>query len=136
MIQSWQNTFMTYLESEERVHVSIYQTLSIEERELLVSSPRKSVETQAHLSASNIDRVRLLQVLLSVSLFLSHFFSLYLFLSLSFFPLFLSLHLLHSSLCHSYVSVTLRNVNDLRRSSFNREYFIRAKYLLTCISES
>lgn len=28
----------------------------MEERELLVSSPRKSVETQAHLSASNIDR--------------------------------------------------------------------------------
>lgn len=29
---------------------------------LLVSSPRKSVETQAHLSASNIDRERLLRV--------------------------------------------------------------------------
>lgn len=37
----------------------------MEERELLVSSPRKSVETQAHLSASNIDRARLLQVPLS-----------------------------------------------------------------------
>lgn len=34
----------------------IHWTLSMEERELLVSSPRKSVETQAHLSASNIDR--------------------------------------------------------------------------------
>lgn len=34
----------------------IHRTLSMEERELLVSSPRKSVETQAHLSVSNIDR--------------------------------------------------------------------------------
>lgn len=42
-----------------------HRTSSTEERELLVSSPRKSVKTQAHLSASNIDRARLLQVPLS-----------------------------------------------------------------------
>lgn len=36
------------------------EAASVEERELPVSFPRKSVETQAHLSASNIDRAGLL----------------------------------------------------------------------------
>jgi hypothetical protein len=55
-----------FIESKEFVlWRHIHRTSSTEERELLVSSPRKSVETQAHLSASNIDRARLLQVPLS-----------------------------------------------------------------------